>query len=248
MSIWQINLEGRNKVEEAIWRLRTYVVQDSYLAFSGGKDSVVTEDLVALAGVPHTTHYNVSPVDPPEIHRFIKKFYPGVSWDVLARNFWKRFLTEGPPMRKQRWCCSMIKEAGGLGTIKILGTRARESTSRHKYAVFEESTKNPGTGTYLLRPIVDWTDREVWEYIGYRALPFCSLYGEGYKRLGCVLCPFEPTAVTRKNLERFPKIVANWHAAFERYWQVRIERGTPLDFESVEAYWQWWLSRKAKNG
>jgi len=35
--------------------------------------------------------------------------------------------------------------------------------------------------------------------------------------------------------------------AFERYYQKRIERGTPLSFINPEEYWQWWISRKGTN-
>jgi len=48
-------------------------------------------------------------------------------------------------------------------------------------------------------------------------------------------------------IERFPKIARVWRLAFERYYQKRIERGTPLSFINSEEYWQWWISRKGTN-
>jgi phosphoadenosine phosphosulfate reductase len=40
-------------------------------------------------------------------------------------------------------------------------------------------------------PIVEWTEADVWEYLGDR--PHCSLYDEGMRRIGCVMCPLAPS-------------------------------------------------------
>ena len=71
------------KVEDAIKRLQQYEPEDGYyLAFSGGKDSVVCKRLCEMAGVKFDAHYNVTSVDPPELVRFIKNFHPDVSMDI----------------------------------------------------------------------------------------------------------------------------------------------------------------------
>ena len=44
-----------------------------WLAYSGGKDSIVIKRLAEMAGVKFEAHYNVTSVDPPELVRFIKK-------------------------------------------------------------------------------------------------------------------------------------------------------------------------------
>jgi len=38
-----------------------------YVAFSGGKDSIVMLDLVRRSGVKHDAHMNITSVDPPEL-------------------------------------------------------------------------------------------------------------------------------------------------------------------------------------
>lgn len=37
-------------------------------------------------------------------------------------------------------------------------------------------------------PLLDWSEMEIWAYITGRGLPFCELYGQGYRSLGCVPC------------------------------------------------------------
>ena len=57
--IGQLNINGIDKVETAIKRLRTFEPSEGYyLCFSGGKDSVVIKALADMAGVKYDAHYN----------------------------------------------------------------------------------------------------------------------------------------------------------------------------------------------
>lgn len=245
----QITLEGKTLDQIAIERIREYEPPEGYyLGFSGGKDSVVIYDLAVRSGVKFDAHYNVSPIDPPEIRDFIKVNYPDITWDYNARGFFKRVLTEGMPMRPtsqhrwSRWCCKYIKEVGGVGKIKLLGMRRDESNTRKEYLVYKEFDLT--THTFWFLPIVDWSSQDVWAYIYERSLKVCSLYKEGFKRLGCVLCPMLTANQTKKQIIRFPKIAQCWRLASDRYFDKRIERGTPLSMNSKDEFWEWWISRK----
>ena len=232
-------------VETAVERLRYFEPDDGYyLAFSGGKDSVVIHDLAMKAGVRFDAHYNVSPIDPPEIHQFIKRYYQSVVWDIHAKNFWKRFMYEGPPLRTQRWCCELIKEAGGKGRLVLTGIRWAESSRRRGRMLFEPCFHE--ARTFYLHPIIDWSTEDVWAYIRDNGLAYCKLYDEGFTRLGCVLCPYAGNRDTARALIRFPKLVRVWQHAFERYFTVRQQRGTPLTQATWQEYWDWWISRKRK--
>lgn len=76
--------ELKEKVEESIKRIkqfdpRSFSGKDGYyLAFSGGKDSVVCKALLEMAGVKYDAHYRVTSVDPPELVRFVKEKHPDV--------------------------------------------------------------------------------------------------------------------------------------------------------------------------
>lgn len=68
MSIHQLNFSGKDKVEVAIDRLKSFEPEEGYhLAFSGGKDSVVIKALADMAQVKYDAHYNLTSVDPPEL-------------------------------------------------------------------------------------------------------------------------------------------------------------------------------------
>lgn len=79
----QLNMSGLDRVEVAIKRLQTFEPDEGYyLAFSGGKDSVVIKVLADMAKVKYDAHYNVTSVDPPELIQFIREHYPDVKWEL----------------------------------------------------------------------------------------------------------------------------------------------------------------------
>lgn len=75
-----------------------------------------------------------------------------------------------------------------------------------------------------VNPIIEWTDEDVWEFIHAEHIPYCSLYEEGYKRLGCIGCPMASTERRTMDFERWPKYKHHYLLAFERMLQVRRER------------------------
>ena len=88
--IYQLAL-GRplaEKIDKAIALIREYepmaleLSPDGYyVAFSGGKDSIVMERLFQMAGVTYQDWYNNVTIDPPELVQFIKRHYPDTRWN-----------------------------------------------------------------------------------------------------------------------------------------------------------------------
>ena len=127
-----------DKVKTSIDAIRTFEPPEGYyVAFSGGKDSVVVKALCDMAGVKYDAHYNVTSVDPPELVRFIKEKYPDVSRDIPHDDdgkpvtMWNLIPKEKyPPTRLARYCCEELKEHGGEGRFTITGVRWAESRNR----------------------------------------------------------------------------------------------------------------------
>uniref|UniRef100_A0A6M3IYK4 Putative phosphoadenosine phosphosulfate n=2 Tax=viral metagenome TaxID=1070528 RepID=A0A6M3IYK4_9ZZZZ len=264
MGLEQLTLEtGLNKVEVAIALLKAWEPQEGYyLAFSGGKDSVAIYDLAVKAGVKFDAHYCVSPIDPPQIYKFIKEYYLDVIWDYHAKGFWKLVEKKGLPMRQRRWCCQIIKEAGGEGRLVILGNRRAEGNIRRNQCYVEHSRKTKRvlsidlskyvkeTVKTFIRPILDFDNSDIWQYIRENNLPYCSLYDDGFKRLGCVLCPF--TREPEREMQYFPKITKLWLLACNRIVEATKARGyktltgNPVKnrFEAGQELFDWWIKRK----
>ena len=242
MKLTQLNLEGKNKVEVAISRLQEFEPQEGYhLAFSGGKDSIVVYDLAVKAEIKFDAHYNITGIDPPELVHFIREHYPSLVWERPIENIWHLVEKKGLPRRNARFCCEYLKEHSGAGRVVVTGVRWEESWRRKRRAMVE--TCRWVKAKSFLHPIIDWSTAEVWEYIREERLPYCSLYDEGFHRLGCVLCPMTTARQTLRDAERWPKIAAAWFRACQRYYA----RGTEgvKRWSSAEDMFSWWLSRKA---
>lgn len=259
-----------------------------YLAFSGGKDSIVTKRLLDMAGVKYDAHYRVTSVDPPDLVRFIKEYHPDVErviprdddgqpitmWNLIPKKLM-------PPTRLARYCCQHLKETGGIDRFVITGVRWAESTARRrnqgivtllmeKRKALEEFSESsnfrqtekggivlvndndeareeieacPTLNKMLLNPIIDWTDADVWGFIRREKIPYCTLYDEGFHRLGCIGCPMAPRREREQQFFRWPKYKAAYLRAFQKLLDSREEKG----FENgkmggtPETIYRWWL-------
>lgn len=253
------DITGRHvdKVKTAVDRLRVFEPADGYyLAFSGGKDSCCIKELANIAGVKYDAHYNVTTVDPPELVWFIRQYHPDVIFDrpelPMRKLIVKKLM---PPTRAVRYCCDVLKEHGGDGRVVVTGVRWAESprrknahgiarVGRKKLMNDNEDSRRMVEQCYtrqktLVNPIVDWSDEDVWEFINERKLPYCSLYNEGFKRIGCVGCPMNTKA--GEQLERWPQYKKLYLKAFAEMLEARRNKGMLTDWKSPEQVMDWWL-------
>jgi len=231
----------RDKVQIAIARLREFEPEGGYyLAFSGGKDSITIYRLAEMAGVKFDAHYRVTTVDPPELVRFIKRHYPTVARDRPEMTMFQLILHEKwPPMRTKRYCCRVLKECGGEGRLTITGIRWEESPQRAKRRLIEQCYTD-GSKTYL-NPIIDWTTADVWEFIRCEGLNYCSLYDEGFERIGCILCPL--ARAPERDSARWPQFKKAYIHTFDKLLKLRRELGLETNMKTGQEVYDWWIQR-----
>ena len=232
-------------VATAIDRLRLYEPPEGYyLAFSGGKDSMVIYHLAVEAGVKFEAHMALTTVDPPELIRFVHKNYPDVKMDRPVMSMFELIPKKGmPPTRLARYCCQALKEMHGHGSFVVTGVRWAESIRRRSRRMVEVC-RNNSVKRYL-HPIIDWSNGEVWEFIKGRGLPYCSLYDEGFKRIGCVCCPNHGRKGMIRDAARWPNIYKRYMKAFEVMLQERNRKGKDTHGRlDADAVWRWWIANQ----
>lgn len=97
------------------------------------------------------------------------------------------------PTVHQRFCTDELKikpayeyiKKYGSGVVMFNGVRRAESLKR---ASLEKSVWDDVAGCWLWRPLLEWTDKEVMNYISANGYKINPLYKKGMKRVGCGPC------------------------------------------------------------
>ena len=179
-----------------------------YVAFSGGKDSVVALDLVQRA-LPHDSFkvlFGDTQMEFEDTYNLVKKQKEICERDnikfIIAKSeqnpeyTWHEF---GPPAQTIRWCCSVHKTAPQILALRELtgnpsfrgmaftGIRGDESLSRSQYDDVTYGGKHKGQ--YSCHAILEWSSAEVFLYIYDNNLLLNEAYKLGSSRCGCLVCP-----------------------------------------------------------
>ena len=201
-------------VQETIQNVyNTYVaykdkVDVFYVAFSGGKDSVVALDIVQRA-IPHDKFlvlFGDTQMEFSDTYLLVEKQKvicekEGIKF-VISKSeqtpeyTWNQF---GPPAQTIRWCCSVHKTSPQILLLRQIlskpsfsgmaftGIRGDESVSRGQYDDVSFGEKHKGQ--YSCHAILHWSSAEVFLYIFGNRLLLNETYKKGNSRAGCLVCP-----------------------------------------------------------
>ena len=92
-----------------------------------------------------------------------------------------------------------------------------------------------GKESLLISPIIYWTEKDVWEFLNdVVRVPHCSLYDEGWHRIGCIGCPMSSHKQKMIENKRYPHVKRGWIKAIKA-----IRNGGVFKREYI-----WWNIRK----
>jgi phosphoadenosine phosphosulfate reductase len=219
-----------NKERGALVQLAKISKKRVAVSFSGGKDSLVALDLAYRVGIRKAVFCDTT-IEFDETKKFVKRverFY-GIDIDVVQApiTFFEMIKHVGLPSRILRWCCDVFK-FGPLSNYAIrenlygfvTGLRTKESNKRFSYKMLDN---NPLVPVKQINPILNWRDKDVWEYIKINSLPVNPLY-KHFDRIGCWCCPFRTDNDWIKIKELFPEKASMFEqvlASFAKKMKVR---------------------------
>lgn len=174
------------------------------------------------------------------------------------------------PTQKIRFCCAVLKETKGEGTVTLTGVRKQESSRRAKRREAETVTrrmKNKFTGTLeqldqftrekelegvscvngkdkiVINPLIEWTENDVWHFLNNVVkVKHCGLYDKGWKRIGCLFCPM----ANRKEIIRQGELYPKYKDLILRTIRRLRENGYMSEYTDLtdEEVFEWWVSKE----
>lgn len=177
---------------------------------------------------------------------------------------WNLIEKQGVPTRQMRFCCKYLKETGGRNRMIATGVRWAESRARARRTTYETIatrkkervlvtdekmllTDNDDTrklfescqmkAKTVVNPIIDWLDRDIWDFYWNECKHHNCLYEMGYYRVGCIGCPMAGKR-RWKEFEDFPKYKQMYIHAFDRMLK---RRKKPTKWKSGEEVFMWWM-------
>ena len=90
----------------------------------------------------------------------------------------------------RKLCCHIrkiepLKRAFSGLDVWICGLRKEQSVTRFYMKLLEWDENN---GLIKLNPLINWTEKQIWEYIRQNKIPFNQLHDKGYPSIGCQPC------------------------------------------------------------
>lgn len=200
------------------------------VGFSGGKDSQVVYELCKRAQIPFKAIFNHC-FERNTTLKFIRENYPEVEWrrevkDGFFENIRKNHNGYLPTVESAYCCVDYKHNPKFVDFASIVGVRKEESQKRKFRKVLETKTKrfykknketfneffsesciaSGAPSEIQLKPILDWTSDDVWNYIKKHNLPINPEYSE-CARVGCLICPKANLTSNFKALIKFPKLI-----------------------------------------
>ncbi len=194
------SLGGKSPQEILAWTLGHFGAEKVALASSlGAEDQVLTEMLLEIEpkAVIFTLDTGRLPQETLECLKKTEEKY-GFKYRVYHPDpaaVAKMVLEKGidlfyESVENRKLCCHVRKVEPLQRALKgfsawVCGLRREQSVTREGLNVVEWDAAN---GLYKINPLIDWTEKQVWETIRAKGIPYNRLHDQGYPSIGCAPC------------------------------------------------------------
>jgi phosphoadenosine phosphosulfate reductase len=149
------------------------------------EESVILDELLAVA-----PHVRVVTIDTGVLFEQTR-----ATWRAFEKRFGVTIEAQRaagiPPWTGPEHCCGgakveALERALAGADAWITGLRREQGPTRADIQPVEVDAKRPALAKY--NPLALWTERDLWERINARDLPYHPLHDEGYASIGCAPC------------------------------------------------------------
>lgn len=99
-----------------------------------------------------------------------------------------------------------------------------------------------GKDKMVISPLLEWTRKDIWEFIKENNMPYCDLYDKGFQRIGCLFCPMASVKEKQHQLSMFARFADKIYIPAIRE---LMERGKYGFFNTPQEVFQWWISNES---
>lgn len=157
----------------------------------------------------------------------------GNKWGLGKISEKYKFLINAPFKISEK-CCDIMKKDPSkkyekeTGRKPYIGTMATESNQRMTMFLKGEcnayNLKRPTS-----KPIIFWTDEDIWNYIKINKLKYSPIYDMGYKRTGCMFCLF---GCQNKEENKF-RLMKQTHPKLYDYCMTKLKLKDIIDYAKI---------------
>jgi phosphoadenosine phosphosulfate reductase len=161
------------------------------IAWKGGKDTTTMMHMIyAMYGrIPFRVMFNDTTLEFPETYEFIERVKKLWNLDLIVIRHTKKELekyhTEESDAEKKNilYHAKIHAIQRGLKKYKfkafMLGIRKDEHEARKSETAF-----SPRDDHMRIHPMLDFTEKDIWDYIRANNVPYSKLYDKGYRSVG----------------------------------------------------------------
>lgn len=99
-----------------------------------------------------------------------------------------------------------------------------------------------GNDKVTISPIIEWTDKDIWDFIRRYNMPYCDLYDKGFHRIGCLFCPMASVREKQRELSMFPRLAEKIY--IKSIYKLMM-MGKYDKFDTPEQVFKWWISNQS---
>ncbi|HDZ86119.1 hypothetical protein LCGC14_0975530 [marine sediment metagenome] len=172
------------------------------LATSFGAEDVVLMDMMAKIDAENAIIFTLDtgrlPYETYQVFEAFRKKYPALTIKTYYPKtdaVEEMVTSKGPDLfynsiEARKECCGVrkivpLKRALSELDAWITGLRRDQSVTRTEVAKVEN---DEGFGLVKFNPLVDWSEKDVWDYIKDNDVPYNALHDKNYPSIGCAPC------------------------------------------------------------